>query len=259
MTNMKGNVAVITGASGYLGKQLCRDLAGKGVNLVLVDKDRRSQDDFKSELEAEFEVVCLGISANLLDKDCFAGLSETVYGTFDRVDYIVNNAAFYDDCPGWGVKFEDEGYDAWMKVLQVNLMAPFFITQSLLEGLQKSDAPSIVNVSSMYGVVAPDPSLYADTEMTNPAAYAASKGGLIQLSKWMSTMLPVKARVNSISPGGIERGQDETFRNRYDSKTPLGRMTTETEVANAIVFLLSGGASYITGHNLIVDGGWSAW
>ena len=95
--------------------------------------------------------------------------------------------------------------------------------------------------------------------MTNPAAYAASKGGLIQLSRWLSTYLAPEVRVNTVTPGGVERGQSEPFKSRYENKTPLKRMATEEDVANAVEFLVDPKSSYITGHNLIVDGGWTAW
>jgi len=256
---MENRTALITGAAGHLGRRLCEDLASEGVNLVLVDKNPGAVESFSEDIAGKFGTTNISLSVDLLRKDSFAEIEKAVSASFDSVDYVVNNAAFYDDCPGWGVPFEEEGYDAWMKVMQVNLLAPFFVCQSLYSLLQKSDVPSIVNVSSMYGAIAPDPSLYEGLNMTNPAAYAASKGGLIQMSKWMSTMLTAPIRVNSISPGGIERGHSEQFLERYNKRVPLGRMTTEAEVSRAIRFLLSEDSSYITGQNLMVDGGWTAW
>ena len=114
-------------------------------------------------------------------------------------------------------------------------------------------------MSSIYGLVGPDHSLYEGTEMTNPAAYGASKGGLQSITTWLSTVLAPDVRVNTVTPGGVERGQNPTFLARYESKTPLGRMATEADVADAIVYLLSPESKYITGHNLVVDGGWTAW
>ena len=116
-----------------------------------------------------------------------------------------------------------------------------------------------MNVSSIYGILGPDLSLYADTPMGNPAAYAASKGGLIALTRWLATVCAPTIRVNCVSAGGIERNQDPAFRSRYENRVPLGRMGSEEDVAGAVLFLSSQLARYITGQNLVVDGGFSAW
>ena len=196
---------------------------------------------------------------NLLDPKCFKEAYEAVKEKFGQLDYLVNCAAFYDDTPGWGVPFEEETYEAWMKVLQVNTLAPFFLAQSLFPMLKESDSAAIVNVSSIYGLLGPDHGIYEGTDMTNPAAYGVSKGGLQQVTKWLSTVLSPNIRVNTVTPGGVERGQNPTFKERYEKRTPLGRMAVEEDVADAIWFLLSSKSKYVTGHNLVVDGGWTAW
>ena len=118
---------------------------------------------------------------------------------------------------------------------------------------------AIINIGSIYGTVGPDFSLYEGTSMANPAAYGASKGGLAQLTRYLATALAPLVRVNTISPGGIARGQPASFVERYRSRTPLGRMGAEEDLKGAVAFLASDAAAYVTGQNLLVDGGWSAW
>ncbi|WP_299968634.1 SDR family oxidoreductase [uncultured Roseobacter sp.] len=256
---MKDNVVLITGGGGHIGRATGAELAKQGCHLAILDRAGPHIDAFCAEMTAAHGITCNLIEADLRDASCFDAVAAEVKDRFGRLDGLVNNAAFYDDMPGWGVPFDEEGYDAWQAVMQVNLLAPFFLSQKLTPLLRARDAGAIVNVASIYGVVGPDHGLYAGTVMTNPAAYAASKGGLIALSRWLSTVLAPDIRVNTVTPGGVERGQNPEFLARYEAKTPMGRMATEDDVAYAIVSLLDPRASYITGQNLIVDGGWTAW
>ena len=141
----------------------------------------------------------------------------------------------------------------------MNLTAPFVLVQACAGALAASGQGSVINISSIYGVVGPDMSLYTGTSMANPASYGASKGGLIQLTRWMATVMAPDVRVNAISPGGVWRGQPEAFHSRYVARTPLGRMANEEDLKGAAAFLSSDLSAYVTGHNLIVDGGWTAW
>ena len=139
------------------------------------------------------------------------------------------------------------------------MIAIFHLCQGLTPLLKKVEGSSIVNIASIYGANGPDWSLYEDTNMSNPAAYGASKGGLIQLTRWLATTIAPEVRVNSISPGGIFRNQPELFVKRYIEKTPLRRMASEDDFRGAIAFLASDMSKYVTGQNLIVDGGWGTW
>jgi NAD(P)-dependent dehydrogenase (short-subunit alcohol dehydrogenase family) len=252
---VKDTVCLITGGAGHIGRSLCFKLVEKGARVIVLDKNKEAGKNLVSEFNGRVSFI----DEELSDSKSFSRITSQIEEDFGRLDYIVNNAAFYDDMPGWGVPYDQEGYEAWIKVLQVNLVAPFFLVQKLTPLLKKSGKASVVNVSSIYGMVGPDHSLYAGTDMTNPAAYAASKGGLLQLTKWLSTQLAPTVRVNTVTPGGVARGQPPVFVERYLAKTPLKRMATETDVANAIAFLLSDESSYMTGQNLVVDGGWTVW
>lgn len=252
-------VAAITGGAGHIGRAISHKLAARGVVIATLDKNAEAGEAFAAELKAQYGGNHRFIPADLMQPESFAKIAETIEQTYGRLDYLVNNAAFYDDTPGWGVPFAQEGYEAWMKVMRVNLLAPFFLAQALHPLLKKSDDASIVNIGSIYGVVGPDHSLYEGTEMTNPAAYSASKGGLLSTTRWLATVLAPEVRVNMVSPGGVARGQLPQFVERYEKRTPLKRMATEADVSGTISLLLSPEGAYITGQHIVIDGGWTAW
>lgn len=256
---MTSPVALITGGAGHLGSAFSHVLAARGASIIVLDKNIVAGTALVAELAKKHGGKHHFIAADLMQPECFSAIAAEVERVYGKLDYLVNNAAFYDEAPGWGVEFSKEGYEAWLSVLRVNLLAPFFLTQVLAPLLKKSGEAAIVNIGSIYGVSAPDHSLYEGLGMTNPAAYSASKGGLTQLTKWLSTTLAPDIRVNMVSPGGIARGQHPEFVARYNKRTPLGRMAVENDVAGMAAFLLSKEAAYITGQNFIVDGGWTAW
>lgn len=252
-------IALVTGGAGHIGRETVLKLAQRGVNIVIVDKNINGADEFIDKLIKNFSVRVTILDYDLSQKDTFKRVFEYINTHFNRLDYLVNIAAFYDDVPGFDCSFQDEGYDAWLAVLKVNVMAPFFLTQAIAPLFKKAKDPAIVNVSSIYSIVGPDHRLYEGTSMTNPCSYSVSKAALNQLGKWLGTVLAPHVRVNTVSPGGIERGQPQSFIEAYNNRTPLKRMCRNAEVANAISYLLSSEASYITGHNLVVDGGWTVW
>ena len=160
---------------------------------------------------------------------------------------------------GWSEDFKSQSIETWRRALEVNLTASFELCQKLSPLMTASEGASIVNIGSIYGVFGPDWQLYENTTMANPAAYSASKGGLIQITKWLSTTLAPKIRVNAISPGGILRGQPIDFVRKYEDKIPLKRMASENDICGAIAFFASDLSAYVTGQNLMVDGGFGVW
>ncbi len=172
---------------------------------------------------------------------------------------MINNAAFVGESnlEGWTEDFDKQSVETWKRAVEVNLTAPFHLCQAFTPLLKKSKVGSIINIASIYGANAPDYSLYEGTDMGNPAGYSASKGGLIQLTRWLSTTIAPDVRVNSISPGGVWRNQSRRFVDRYEFKTPLGRMATEEDFKGIVAYLSSDLSSYVTGQNIVVDGGWS--
>jgi NAD(P)-dependent dehydrogenase (short-subunit alcohol dehydrogenase family) len=157
------------------------------------------------------------------------------------------------------VPFPDQTADAFDAALRVNLTSAFVLAQVAAGPLARSGHGSIVFLSSIYGSVAPDERLYEGTTMANPLGYGASKAGLEQLARSLATTLAPAVRVNTVSPGGVWRNQPTNFVERYESRTPLRRMATEEDLKGAIAYLASDLSAYVTGHNLIVDGGWTAW
>jgi NAD(P)-dependent dehydrogenase (short-subunit alcohol dehydrogenase family) len=181
-------------------------------------------------------------------------LINTVLAKFGKIDGFVNNA--YPRTVDWGNKFEEIKYESWKENVDKQLNSIFISTKVVLETMKNQGFGSIVNVASIYGVIAPDFTIYEGTNMTMPAAYSAIKGGVISYSKYLASYFgKYGIRINCVSPGGIFNNQPREFVNRYIKKVPLNRMGNPNDISPAISFLLSDKANYITGQNLIIDGG----
>ncbi len=252
----EGKVAFITGGSGYIGSTFCRKFVSLGGKCILVDKVENKSVGREPCLG---DGSCLFIKCDLLDPLQRQTTVDKVKEIFLKVDIVINNASYTGDSnlDGWVEEFENQSLDAWTRALEVNLTAAFDFCQRLVPLLKKSESPSVINIGSIYGTLGPDFSLYENTKMGNPGAYGVSKAGLHQLTKYLAVALAPDIRVNSISPGGLVRGQPNSFKKKYIQKTPMRRMATEEDVVNAILFFSSDLASYITGQNLLVDGGLS--
>lgn len=251
----------MTGAAGGLGRVIADTLAELGANLYLVDRDGSDLEALGSDIRSRWNVKTESLYCDLESSDQRRALVAKVTSGERGLSVLVNNAAFVgtSSLTGWGVPFEQQSLDTWRRALEVNLTAVFDLCQGLAPVLGAAAGSTIVNIASIYGEYGPDWRLYEGTSMGNPAAYGASKGGLIQFTRWLATTLAPNVRVNSISPGGIRRGQSEDFVARYVARTPLGRMATEDDFRGAIAYLASDLSSYVTGQNMPVDGGWGVW
>ncbi len=256
--NFKEKVVLLTGAAGHLGQNFAATLAELGANLVLVDHEASSLKTLAKRLQSSWGIDVKIVTTNLEDESERDKLIERCFSE-GKIDTVINNASFVgtSELPGWAVDFEEQALDAWRRALEVNLTAVFHICRDLAPLLSESSSGGcIINIASIYGEFGPDWSLYKGTKMSNPAAYGASKAGIIQLTKFLATTLAPTVRVNAISPGGIFRNQHPEFVSRYEKKTLLNRMATEQDVSSALIFLASDMSKYITGENLRVSGGW---
>lgn len=260
LMDLRGRSALVTGASGALGRVVCATLAEMGAELILVDRSEPALMILADGLRSEFCVPVKALVSDLEQLDDRANLMAHVK-CHGRLDVLVNNAAFVgtSGLEGWAKPFQQQSVETWRRALEVNLTAAFDLCQQATPLLSDSAHGSIINIGSIYGLYGPDWSLYEGTDMANPAAYAVSKGGLLQLTRWLASTLGPDIRVNCISPGGIARGQPAAFVERYEARTPLKRMATEDDFRGAIAYLASDLSAYVTGQNLSVDGGWGVW
>jgi NAD(P)-dependent dehydrogenase (short-subunit alcohol dehydrogenase family) len=259
---LHGRVAVVTGGAGHVGRTAAEALLELGATVVLLDRERAACEAAVEEVARTADPAKLGsLVVDLEDEAAVRAVPARLAERYGRLDVLINNAALVgsSDLQGWAVAFERQSAATWRRAMEVNLTAPFVLTQACAPLLAASGHGSIVNVASIYGVVGPQPSLYEGTTLGNPAAYAASKGGLLQLTRWLAVMLAPSVRVNAILPGGIERAQPAEFVRRYEQRTPLGRMAREDDLKGAIAYLATDLSAYVTGQALAVDGGWTAW
>ncbi len=258
--DLSGRVAAITGGAGHIGQAIADALAEAKADVAILDLPGGTESCAR-RIRDERGVRTLPIDVDLSDPAALTAIPDRIVSELGRLDILVNCAALVgtSGLDGWAVPFEQQGLGAWNAALRVNLTAPFVLVQSSLPHLRRGGHGAILNIGSIYGVSGPDWRLYEGTALGNPAAYAASKGGLVQLTRWLATTLAPDVRVNALSPGGVFRGTQEPFLSRYTSRTPMGRMATEEDMKGAALFLVSDAAGYVTGQNILVDGGWTAW
>lgn len=261
LMDLQGRRALVTGAAGGLGRTMSASLAELGAELVLVDLPGVNLDDQAADLTESFGVNVQTKCCNLEDAGQREALAADVLDGGAGLNVLVNNAAFVGTAglSGWAVPFEAQSVETWRRALEVNLTSIFHLCQLFSPALRSGSGGTIVNIASIYGEYGPDWSLYEGTDMANPAAYGASKGGVIQFTRWLAATIGPEVRVNAISPGGVARDQPESFVERYEARTPLRRMATEDDFCGAIAYLASDLSAYVTGQVLRVDGGWGIW
>lgn len=246
MTELLNNkIVIITGGNGLIGNSILNKLQNAGAISINFDINHETTDDLSR------------INCDITNQESVNEAIKLVIKKYGKIDGLVNNA--YPRTDDWGNKFENIEYNSWKLNVDWQLNSYFFITQQVSKHMIFKKRGSIINIASVYGIVGPDFSIYQNTNMTMPAAYSAIKGGIINLSRYLASYLgPYGVRVNTVSPGGIFDNQSSIFVKNYNDKVPLKRMGLPEDISPAIVFLLSDGASYITGQNLAIDGGWTA-
>ena len=256
--DLSGKTVVLTGGAGILGTRMAAALCGQGATVALVDRNGEAVETALAGLTG-----AKGYVADISDAAAVAGLQEQLARELGEVDVLINAAAtksehFFDP-------FETFPAEDWADVMAVNLNGAVYCCQRFGGAMARRGAGSIVNILSIYGIVAPDQRIYEGSEyegrpINTPAVYSASKAALWGLTQYLAAYWGEKGvRVNALTPGGAYSGQNETFVERYSQRVPLGRMAQPTDMAGAIVFLASDASGYVTGHNLVVDGGLTAW
>jgi NAD(P)-dependent dehydrogenase (short-subunit alcohol dehydrogenase family) len=241
---LKDKIIIVTGGNGLLGKAIVRSIKDEGAFCINFDINHKTNDDL-SNLECD-----------VTDKVSIDSALSLVILKYNKIDGLVNNA--YPKTKDWGNKFEDIKFDSWKRNIDWQLNSYFYLSQQVAIHMTKHKSGSIINMASVYGLVAPDFTIYEGTNMTMPGAYSAIKGGLVNLTRYIASYFgPKQIRVNSVSPGGIFDNQNINFVKNYEKKVPMQRMGLPDDIAPSIVFLLSDDSKYITGQNLIIDGGWS--
>lgn len=263
MFSLRGKVAIVTGACGLLGKSHVKALNSAGAHVVIADISQSSCDALLSELTGEH----LALSIDVTDKASLEKAKDLILDKFGRIDILVNNAAINDmfenpALAGELSKFENYPLDSWNKSWEVNVTGVFLCSQVFGKVMAEQGSGNIINIASTYGMVGPDQSIYKNRDgkqlFYKSPAYPATKGAVINLTRYLAAYWGEKGiRVNSLSPGGVENGQDDYFVENYSAKTALKKMADKNDYAGAIVFLASDESSYMTGANLVVDGGWT--
>jgi len=244
MNSLKGKVIIVTGGSGLLGKEIVKNLLSKGG--IAINADINVVTDFKKNT----------FFVDITSEESIVYAIKSIAKHYGRIDGLVNNA--YPRTKDWGTKFEDITYESWQKNVDIQMNTTFLFIQKIIPMLLKSEG-AIVNICSIYGVVGNDLSIYKNTSINTAAPYSAIKGGIINFTRYLASYYGKKGvRVNCVSPGGIFDNQNEIFVSNYANKVPMGRMANPDDIAPSVSFLLSDDSKYITGQNLIVDGGWTA-
>ncbi len=265
--DLHGKVAIVTGALGLLGREHCAALAGAGARVVLADLNGEACGDVAASLAASHRVPALGVGCDVSNPDAVDALTEKALAAFGAVDVLVNNAAIDDKFTSDSAnesRFEQYSVERFRRMLEVNVIGTFLCAQRIGRRMAERGSGSIINIASTYGVVAPQQALYrrADGSQSffKSPAYPTSKGAVLQFTRFLAAYWGAAGvRVNALSPGGVAQDPDPHFREEYARRTPLGRMAEPSDYRGALLFLASSASAYMTGANLIVDGGWTTW
>jgi NAD(P)-dependent dehydrogenase (short-subunit alcohol dehydrogenase family) len=265
--DLTGRVAVVTGGAGILGGATTAALADFGAHVAVVDIDADRAAEVAAAIAHEYGVPTLGVGCDVTSVESVVKMTEQVERELGPISILHNNAATKgSDMERLFSSVEDYELETWRSIMAVNLDGMFLVSQSIGALMALRGTGSIIHTASIYGAtMGPDQRIYEGSEyngrpINTPAVYSASKGGVVGLTLYLATYWAGKGvRVNALTPGGISSGQNNEFNRRYSARVPMGRMAEVGEVAAALLFLASDASSYITGQNLHVDGGLSAW
>lgn len=267
---LDGKVVIITGGAGLLGREYSRAIAEAGGIPVIADMNTDPAHEVAKKVYSETGVQALGVHVDVADKTSVNRMVKLVLKKFGRIDGLVNNASLD---PKFDKKhadkhtnsFEDFPLALWNKSLEVDLTGRFLCAQAVAPAMLSQGGGSIVNVASTYSLVGPDQRLYEKDDPKapksyKPVAYVVGNSGVLGMTRYLATYWAGKnIRVNTLTPHGVYNNHGDDFVKRFNYHTPLGRMAEKHEFNAAVVFLLSDASSYMTGSNLVMDGGWTSW
>jgi len=260
-------VAIVTGGAGLLGAEFCQTLAYAGAAVVIADIDEEVASNLAASL-SEGGFSALGVRADVTRVDSVREMVDSALKNYDRLDILVNSAALDPKFDPRSKRahsgaFEDYPLDLWQQALDVNLTGMFLCCQAAVQPMLEQESGVIINIASMYGVAAPDQRLYqreGQPPQYKPVYYTVTKAGVLGMTKYLAAYYAGKnIRVNALTPGGVFNEHSAEFVEAYSARAVIGRMAKKDEMNGALLFLASDASKYMTGANLIVDGGWTTW
>ena len=256
---LDGQAVVVVGGAGRIGRALCRALAEAGAEVAVVDLDQAAAESLVDELHESTGRSAIAVAADLTQAESLNEAAARVTAELGPASMLVNSAQFRG-AGFYSSEVEDYPREAWEQVIEVNLTGVHLACQAFGRSMLKQGGGRIVNLASTYGLVSPDPRIYGASGVNSPVAYAASKAGVISLTRYLAVHWRDKnIRVNCLVPGGVFDNQSAEFVENYCIRTPLGRMASPEDYQGAVLFMLSQASAYMTGAVVTVDGGWTAW
>lgn len=259
MFSLKGKVAIVTGGAGYLGTAISESLAQYGANLVIASRDLNKCKKLALILSKKYGIAAKGMELDISSYDSVAHCMEVAQREMGSIDILINNAASGKT----SISIETVSESDWMEGIDGTINGVFRCTKAVIPYMRKNKHGVVINISSMYGIVSPDHRIYGDSGYNNPPDYGAGKAAILQFTRYSASHLAADGiRVNAISPGPFpssEVQENKAFISNLENRVPLGRIGKPGDLKGAIVFLASDSSSYITGQNIIVDGGWTVW
>jgi len=264
--DLSGHVAVVTGGVGLLGKHFCAGLADHGAQVAVVDLDAAKCASFAGELTMTYGISCIGVGCDITSPEQVKVMADKVEHGLGPITVLHNNAAtkgrdlerFFDSVKEFDIA-------VWREVMAVNLDGAFLVAREIGERMAERGRGSIIQTSSIYGIAGPDQRIYEGSEyfgrpINTPPIYSASKAGIVGLTRYLAAYWGRRGvRVNTLTPGGVSSGQNESFDRNYSARVPMGRMAVPDEMVGALLFLASDASSYVNGQDIVIDGGLTAW